>query len=247
MGSEDCIEAHEKILRLPIRGEQEREVVRVLLHCMFAEKAWNPYYALLAVKLAKTSKGHRTTLQFSLWDYFKSIQEEDDEDEDQPAGKRKKKGDDDGQKLTATQLASLARFSALLVSRYALPLSMLKAARLSSSEMEAASSRHLFFWRLFFRHLLSSCKDVGAVKEVFERLAAHRKQLSETVGSVQGFLKSFVGPWLASMDVREWLAAGGKKSSQSRMDVDELLRRCRAAEKTLAATKASSAAAAAAV
>lgn len=239
MGSEDCVEAHEKILRLPLRGEQEREVIRVLLHCMLAEKIFNPYYALLAVKLAKTAKGHRTTLQFALWDYFKAIQGDDDGDEEveeEEEGKKKnpkiKKGEEeDGKKLSAIQIASLARFTALLVARYALPLSMLKAAKLSPADIEVASSRHLFFFRLFFRHLFSSCKDVGAVKDVFERLAAQRRQIAETVVSIQGFLKSSVGPWLANMDQVE----GGKL--KQKMDVDELLRRCRMAEKTLAASK----------
>lgn len=33
MGSEDCMEAFEKLSRLPLKGEQDRELLRVLLHC----------------------------------------------------------------------------------------------------------------------------------------------------------------------------------------------------------------------
>lgn len=33
MGSEDCIDAAEKLLRLGLKGEQEREVVRVTVEC----------------------------------------------------------------------------------------------------------------------------------------------------------------------------------------------------------------------
>ena len=54
-----------------MQGEQEREVVRVLLHCALAERSWNPYYGHLALKLARASKSHRLTLQFALWDQFK--------------------------------------------------------------------------------------------------------------------------------------------------------------------------------
>lgn len=103
MGSEDCVEAHEKLLRLPLRGEQEREVVRVLLHCCLAEASWNPFYGLLAVKLAVSSKGHRMTLQFALWDAFKDLKQ-----------------------YSTPQLVSLARLTALLVAKHALPLVMLK-------------------------------------------------------------------------------------------------------------------------
>lgn len=33
MGSEDCMEAFEKLTRLPLKGEQDREIIRVLVNC----------------------------------------------------------------------------------------------------------------------------------------------------------------------------------------------------------------------
>mgnify|MGYP001810555640 CR=1 FL=1 len=33
MGSEDCVDAVERLLRLGLKGEQEREVVRVTVEC----------------------------------------------------------------------------------------------------------------------------------------------------------------------------------------------------------------------
>ncbi len=78
-------------------------MVRVLMHCCLAERGWNPYYGFLALKLAQSSKAHRMTLQFSLWDQFKALD-----------------------KSSAAQLGSLARLAALVVARGALPLSMLK-------------------------------------------------------------------------------------------------------------------------
>ncbi len=50
------------------QGEQEREVMRVLMHCLLAEGGWNPYYVHLAMKLARSSKSHRMTLQVSQWE-----------------------------------------------------------------------------------------------------------------------------------------------------------------------------------
>ena len=38
-------------------------MVRVLLHCCLAESSWNPYYGHLALKLARSSKAHRMTMQ----------------------------------------------------------------------------------------------------------------------------------------------------------------------------------------
>lgn len=100
MGSEDCVDAVEKLLRLGLRGEQERELVRVTLecclqarawccwrggcrmgggggaggcaaphwhHCPFCralqERAWNPYYAHLLLRLCGAGKNHKMTLQ----------------------------------------------------------------------------------------------------------------------------------------------------------------------------------------
>lgn len=46
MGSEDCVDAVEKLLRLGLKGEQEREIVRVTVECC------------LQVRLGKAG-GHR--------------------------------------------------------------------------------------------------------------------------------------------------------------------------------------------
>ncbi|KXZ45420.1 hypothetical protein GPECTOR_55g326 [Gonium pectorale] len=92
MGSEDCAEAHEKLLRLPLKGDQRREIMRVLVDCCLAEKAWNPYYALLALRLCggggggaaggggggggggSAGRAQRVTVQYCLWDKFKEIE-----------------------------------------------------------------------------------------------------------------------------------------------------------------------------
>lgn len=48
MGSSDCEDALEKILRLNLKGAQEREIARVLVECCSQEGAYNPFYAHLA-------------------------------------------------------------------------------------------------------------------------------------------------------------------------------------------------------
>lgn len=86
---QDCAEAHEKLLRLPLKGDQRREVVRVLVECCLAEKSWNPYYPLLALRLCggggggeggggggtdSLARAHRVTTQYCLWDRFKETE-----------------------------------------------------------------------------------------------------------------------------------------------------------------------------
>lgn len=39
-----------------LQGEQEREIVRVVVDCCLSEKEYNPFYAFLVVKLCQHSK-----------------------------------------------------------------------------------------------------------------------------------------------------------------------------------------------
>lgn len=51
VGSSDCEDALEKILRLNLKGAQEREIARVIVECCSQEASYNPYYAHLAERV----------------------------------------------------------------------------------------------------------------------------------------------------------------------------------------------------
>lgn len=51
MGSSDCEDALEKILRLNLKGAQEREIARVIIECCSQERSYNPYYSHLAERV----------------------------------------------------------------------------------------------------------------------------------------------------------------------------------------------------
>lgn len=54
VGADDYIQAFENCIRLNLKKEQEREIIKVLLHCCLSEKSgFNKFYALLAQRLAK--------------------------------------------------------------------------------------------------------------------------------------------------------------------------------------------------
>ena len=50
---------------------QQREFVRVTLHCSNLEKTYNPYYTLVLNHLCSESYSHRFTLQYALWDLLR--------------------------------------------------------------------------------------------------------------------------------------------------------------------------------
>lgn len=71
MSSEDYVDAVDKLMRLKLKGRQEREVVRVLLDCCVQQRVYNPYFSLVARKLCTRHGNHRLTLQYAIWDRFK--------------------------------------------------------------------------------------------------------------------------------------------------------------------------------
>ncbi|KAF5382190.1 hypothetical protein D9615_004440 [Tricholomella constricta] len=75
MSSDDYVDACERLSQLNLMEVQQREIVRVLLHCCGNEKSYNPYYTLVCQQLCRISHSYKITLQFSLWDFFRDLGE----------------------------------------------------------------------------------------------------------------------------------------------------------------------------
>ncbi|KAH9917843.1 uncharacterized protein B0H18DRAFT_687168 [Fomitopsis serialis] len=75
MSSEDYVDACERLSQLKLTEVQQREAIRVILHCCGNEKTYNPYYTLVGQQLCRTSHSHRITLQFCLWDFLRDLGE----------------------------------------------------------------------------------------------------------------------------------------------------------------------------
>ncbi|XP_030636388.1 nucleolar MIF4G domain-containing protein 1 [Chanos chanos] len=73
MTSEDYLDAFEKLLRLGLKDQQERDIVHVLLDCCLQEKSFNAFYAVLGEKFCSHDRRFQMTFQFSLWDKFKDL------------------------------------------------------------------------------------------------------------------------------------------------------------------------------
>lgn len=72
---------------------QQREIIRVILHCcgnvvllslivflmaylhLLKEKSYNPYYTLVCQQLCRSSHSYKITLQFCLWDFLRDMGE----------------------------------------------------------------------------------------------------------------------------------------------------------------------------
>jgi nucleolar MIF4G domain-containing protein 1 len=75
MGAEDYVECAERLLALPLKRAQQREIIRVLVDCCAQEKRYNPYYALVAHNLCESNHSFKFTLQLCFWDFFKELAE----------------------------------------------------------------------------------------------------------------------------------------------------------------------------
>ncbi|KAF9525634.1 hypothetical protein CPB83DRAFT_859086 [Crepidotus variabilis] len=75
MSSDDYVDACERLSQLSLNDVQQREIIRVLLHCCGNERAYNPYYTLVAQNLCRTSHGHKITLQYCIWDFLRDLGE----------------------------------------------------------------------------------------------------------------------------------------------------------------------------
>jgi nucleolar MIF4G domain-containing protein 1 len=56
MGAEDYVDCFEKLLKLNLSDQQERQVLRVLLQCCMQEKAYNAYYAAVLQELCSHNR-----------------------------------------------------------------------------------------------------------------------------------------------------------------------------------------------
>lgn len=87
------MDACERLPQLKLSDVQQRDIIRVLVHCcgnvsghflifsVFSgllhqqEKTYNPYYTLICQHLCATSHSHKITLQYCLWDFLRDIGE----------------------------------------------------------------------------------------------------------------------------------------------------------------------------
>ncbi|OXB73249.1 UNVERIFIED_CONTAM: hypothetical protein H355_014621 [Colinus virginianus] len=103
MTSEDFMDAFEKLLKLGLKDQQEREIVHVILYCCLQEKTYNPFYAFLASKMCGYERRFQVTFQFSIWDKIKDLGN-----------------------LSASAISNLVSLLVHLIRTKSLPLSVLK-------------------------------------------------------------------------------------------------------------------------
>ncbi|KAK1925706.1 osmoregulation-related protein [Papiliotrema laurentii] len=134
--SEDYMHACDRLNQLRFTAVQQREFIRVTLHCCALEKRYNPYYTLVLNNLCAESYDHRFTLQYALWDFLRELAE--------------------GSKETRRRGVNVAKAMAYLIARGSMDLTAFKAI-----EWTDLSSSTTSFLVTFLVHLVLSSQTVS--------------------------------------------------------------------------------------
>ncbi|KAM3929089.1 nucleolar MIF4G domain-containing protein 1 [Leptodactylus fuscus] len=129
MTSEDYLDAFEKLVRLGLKDQQEREIVHVLIDCCLQEKTYNPFYSFLSSKFCEYDRRFQMTFQFSMWDKFRDLAS-----------------------LSATTFSNLTLFLSHLLKSKSLPLSIFKVIEFSELDKIKVS----FLRQVLYKLLMDS-------------------------------------------------------------------------------------------
>ena len=149
LSSDDFLDAFQRIMKLGLKGPQEKDIVLVLMYCCAKEKQFNPYYLHLALKLCNYSHSMKFSFQTGFWDQFKTLNT-----------------------MKPREAANLAMLMAHLVGNNAITLAVLKPV-----EFESLKSHGVLFFRIFFETLLTEF-DEETVIIVFKKLAVRQDDIS---------------------------------------------------------------------
>lgn len=146
VSSDDYLDAVQRLLGLRLTAKQERDIVVVVLHCCAQEKAYNPFYSLVALQFARLRHNHVVTLKYAFWDWIHERLEED----------------------SLRRISHYAQMLAFLIGHQALPLSVVKKADF----LHLSDKASLFFQILFGKLLTEAPAD--SLPAIFEGLSLRK-------------------------------------------------------------------------
>lgn len=146
-GSEDYLDAFQKLSQLSLPPTQERELFSVILLCAQKGKEYNAFFAYLSNRMCKFDRKYKRLIQFALWDKFKELED-----------------------LKQREIANLAKFLSHLIGEDAVNLSILKTISFMEVEGQTVS-----FLRQLLISLLLHPAGADTVDKIFSQLSLSPK------------------------------------------------------------------------
>ncbi|KAI8320664.1 hypothetical protein GQ54DRAFT_298466 [Martensiomyces pterosporus] len=169
LSSDDYADAFERLMKLDLKKTQIREVIRVLLHCCGQEKAYNPYYTLVAYKLCSYHNSYRLTLQYALWDFLREMGETDVGG----LGRINSEEDHEAANVPLRRMVNVAKLYGWLIDKQALSLLVLKTVTFAKVGRQARVFFQVMFSTIFLQHKKQSEADVQSLHETFSKATAN--------------------------------------------------------------------------
>ncbi|CAA7266968.1 unnamed protein product [Cyclocybe aegerita] len=191
MSSADYTDACERLAQLNLTEVQQREIIRVLLHCCGNERSYNPYYALVYQQLCRTSHAYRITLQYSLWDFLRDLGESN------VGGAAIVKNLEDGdgfdlEEISEVRLRNTARAYGWWIAKDSVSLTILKPLDFTALK----STTRSFLRELFTQILVNSQRSAPIVSDVRKTTFTRNRNVVEEIfiktSRVQGLAMGLV-------------------------------------------------------
>ncbi|KAL0574986.1 suppressor of glycerol defect [Marasmius crinis-equi] len=175
MSSDDYVDACERLAELRLSEVQQRDIVRVLIHCCGNEKTYNPYYTLVCQHLCQFSHSYKITLQYCLWDFLRDM------GETEVGGMEviKNLAQDEGfdiKTISSSRMRNVAKAYAWWIAKDCINLSVLKPIDFTQVNPQARKFLDELFVNIFLSSQSSSplievgtsaTRNRGSVEEIF--------------------------------------------------------------------------------
>ncbi|EGN98882.1 hypothetical protein SERLA73DRAFT_108067 [Serpula lacrymans var. lacrymans S7.3] len=221
MSSDDYVDACERLSQLNLTEVQQREVVRVNLHCCGNERNYNPYYTLVCQQLCRTSHSYKVTLQYCLWDFLRDLGETNVGGAEVIKNLNEDATSFDIKSISSTRMGNVAKAYAWWITRDCCSLTILKPVDFTVLKPQTRKFLKDLFTNIFIASQISSpvfrtglehlptTRNRGALEEIFIKTTRPENLglglmyfMSENFRGEGGFLK-----W-ASGVARETLQTG---------------------------------------
>ncbi|KAK7050892.1 suppressor of glycerol defect [Paramarasmius palmivorus] len=178
MSSDDYVDACERLAELKLTEVQQRDIVRVLIHCCGNEKSYNPYYTLVCQHLCERSHSYKITLQYCLWDFLRDMGET--EVGGMEVIKSLKEGEGfDVKSISSSRLRNVAKAYAWWIAKDSISLAVLKPVDFTQLKSQTRTFLRELFVNIFVCSQsssplidsngqgISTTRNRGAIEEIF--------------------------------------------------------------------------------
>ncbi|ESK94709.1 mif4g ma4 domain-containing protein [Moniliophthora roreri MCA 2997] len=179
MSSDDYVDACERLAELKLTEVQQRDIIRVLIHCCGNEKTYNPYYTLVCQHLCQLSHSHKITLQYCLWDFLRDMGETEVGGMEVIKSLKEGREGFDIKSISSSRLRNVAKAYAWWIAKDCISLAVLKPVDFTQLQSQTRTFLRELFTNIFLCSQSSSplinakAQDVsttrnrGTIEEIF--------------------------------------------------------------------------------